>query len=173
MVVVGLVESITAVDLAVADTAAAAAVLVDVRRVRGWLDSVEVAAARRLGELAVVSPSMFPERVAADAARVSLTEASKGFDRARTVEKVPQLAVVLEAGEASAGHVDVVTRALRQLSPEQRNRFAERGDVLALAAAQLPRDEFARAVRAEVRRVCSDDGIDRLQQQRRNTGLRA
>ena len=170
--VVGLVESIIAVDLAVADQAVVAAVLVDVRRVRGWLDSVEVAAARRLAELAAVSPSMFPERVAADAGRVSLTEASKGFDRARTVDTVPQLAVVLAAGEASAGHVDVVTRAMRPLTAEQRDRFAERGDVLAWAASQLPRDEFARAVRAEVRRVCADDGIDRLLQQRRNTTLR-
>jgi hypothetical protein len=96
-----------------------AAVLVDVRRVRGWLDSVEVTAARRLAELAVVSPSMFPERVAADAARVSLSEASKGFDRAKTTAAIPQLAVVLEAGDASAGHVDVVTRAMRPLSAER------------------------------------------------------
>jgi hypothetical protein len=140
--------------------------------VRGWLDSVEVAAARRLAELAVVSPSMFPERVVADAGRVSLTEASKGFDRAKTTTAIPQLAVVLEDGGTSAGHVDVVTRAMRSLSPEQRDRFAERGDVLASAASQLPRDEFARTVRAEVRRVCADDGIDRLLQQRRATGLR-
>jgi hypothetical protein len=170
--VVGLVESITAVDLAAADADVVAAVLVDVRRVRGWLDSVEVAAARRLAELAVVSPSMFPERVVADAGRVTLSEASKGFERAKTTGVVPQLAVVLEAGETSAGHVDVVTRAMRTLTPEQRERFAERGDVLALAAAALPRDEFARTVRAEVRRVCADDGIDRLQQQRRNTTVR-
>ncbi len=173
MVVVGLVESITAVDLAVADAGVVAAVLVDVRRVRGWLDSVEVVAARRLAELAAVSPSMFPERVVADAARVSLTEASKGFDRAKTTTVIPQLAVVLEAGEASAGHVDVVTRAMRPLSAGQRDRFAQRGDVLALAASRLPCDEFARAVRAEIRRVCADDGIDRLQQQRRATGLRS
>ena len=170
--VVGLVESITAVDLTVADADVVAAVLVDVRRVRGWLDSVEVAAARRLAELAVVSPSMFPERVVADAAKVTLTEASKGFDRAHTIAAVPQLGAVLEGGETSAGHVDVVTRAIRTLTPVQRERFAERGDVLALAAAELPPNEFARTVRAEVRRVCADDGIDRLQQQRRATALR-
>jgi hypothetical protein len=148
-------------------------VLGDVRRVRGWLDSIEIAAAGRLAELAAVSPSMFPERVAADAGRVSLIEATKDFERARTVDTVPELGVVLHAGETSAGHVDVVTRALRPLTVDQRRRLAARGAVIARAAGLLPRDEFARAVRGEVRRVCADDGIDRLQRQRRATSLRS
>ena len=167
-----LVESIAAVDVAAADQVVVERMLGEVRRVRGWLDSVEVAAAARLAELAVVAPSMFPERVIADAARVSLGEASKGFDRARTVDTVPELGAVLHAGETSGAHVDVVTRALRGLNSDQQQRLADRGDVLARAATQLPRDEFARAVRAEVRRVCADDGIARLQRQRRDTSLR-
>ena len=173
MSVLGLVESIARVDWSVADRVAVSAVLADVRRVRGWLDSVEVAAAGRLAELAVTSPSLFPERVAADAGRVSLNEATKSFDRAKTVEAVPQLAVVLATGEASGGHVDVVTRALRPLTVVQRARLVERGDVLAVAASQLGRDEFARVVRAEVRRVCADDGVDRLLRQRRATSVRS
>jgi hypothetical protein len=115
---------------------------------------------------------MFPENVAAEAGRVSMSEATKGFDRAHTTAAIPEIGVVLSRGEASGAHVDVVTRALRQLTPTQRDRLAERGDVLALAATLLPRDEFARTVRAEVRRIHTDDGIDRLQQQRRNTSLR-
>jgi hypothetical protein len=119
-----------------------------------------------------MSPSLFAERVAADAGRVSLVEASKGFERAGTVAAVPELGVVLQSGDTSAGHVDVVTRALRGLSSEQRRRLGERGEVIARAAGQLPRDEFARVLRSEVRRVCADDGIDRLQRQRRATSLR-
>ena len=38
---------------------------------------------------------------------------------------------------------------------------------------QLPRDEFAKAVRGELRRVCADDGIDRLHRQRQATSLRS
>ena len=173
MSICGLVESIAGVDWAVADADAVAGVLGDVRWVRGWLDSVEVAGARRLSELALVSPSLFPERMVADAGRVSLGEASKGFDRAKTTAAIPELGVVLEQGAASAGHVDVVTRALRELNSEHRERLAERGEVLALAAAQLGRDEFARVVRAEVRRVCADDGVERLLRQRRATSLRS
>ncbi len=169
---VELVETIAAVDWGAADQQAVAGVLTDVRRVRGWLDSIEISAARRLADLGAESPSMFPENVAAEAGRVSLAEASKGFDRARTTAAIPQMGAVLQHGDASGGHVDVVTRAMRQLTPDQRDRLAERGDLLALAASQLPRDEFARTVRAEVRRIHNDEGIDRLQQQRRNTSLR-
>ncbi len=172
MSLVGLVQGIVAVDLAAADQAAVSAALADVRRVRGWLDSVEIAAARRLSELAIASPSMFPEQVAAQAGRVTLPEASRGFDRARTADAIPEIAAVLADGQTSGGHIDVVSRALRQLSLPQRNQLAQRGDVLAAAASQLTRDEFARTVRAEVRRIHVDDGIDRLQQQRRNTSLR-
>jgi Domain of unknown function (DUF222) len=170
--VVELVETIAAIDWAVADQHAVASALTDVRRVRGWLDSIDVAAARRLAELAATSPSMFAEHVAAEAGRVSLSEASKGFERAKTTEAIPQMGAVLAQGEASGSHIDVVTRAMRPLTPDQRERLAERGDALAAAASQLPRDEFARVVRAEVRRINTDSGIDRLQQQRRDTSLR-
>ena len=172
MNVIGLVESIAACELATADVHAVTRALTDARRVRGWLDSIDVAGAHRLAELAETSPAMFPERVAADAGRVSLTEALKGFDRARTTAEIPQMRSVLANGEASGSHVDVITRALRQLTPGQRGQLADRGDQLALAASQLPRDEFARVVRTEVRRIQTDDGIDRLQRQRRNTRLR-
>jgi hypothetical protein len=147
-------------------------VLADVRQVRCWLDSVEVAAARRLGELADLSPSMFPEQVAAEAGRITVPEAAKAFDRARTTAAMPEMGAALTDGQTSGGHVDVVTRAFRELTGPQRDQLSSRGDVIGLAATVLPRDEFARTVRAEVRRIRTDDGVDKLQQQRRNTSLR-
>ncbi|MGZ4701055.1 MAG: DUF222 domain-containing protein [Ilumatobacteraceae bacterium] len=167
-----LVESIVGVDIVAADQAAATQLLADLRRVRGWADSVEVAASARLAVLARESPSMFPERVAADAGHVSLIEASKGFNRAKTVQTVPELGVALTAGETSGGHVDVVTRAMRDLDDGQRRQLGERGDVLARAAAVQSRDEFARTLRREVRRLCVDDGMARLERQKRATRLR-
>jgi hypothetical protein len=123
-----LVESIVGIDIVAADQAAATRLLADLRRVRGWADSVEVAASARLAELARESPSIFPERLAADAGHVSLTEASKGFDRAKTVQEVPELGAALTAGETSGGHVDC--------------------------------------------RLCVDDGMARLEHQKRATRLR-
>ncbi|MGZ4674558.1 MAG: DUF222 domain-containing protein, partial [Ilumatobacteraceae bacterium] len=165
-------ESIVGVDIVAADQAAATQLLADLRRVRGWADSVEVAASARLAVLARESPSMFPERVAADAGHVSLIEASKGFNRAKTVQTVPELGVALTAGETSGGHVDVVTRAMRDLDDGQRRQLGERGDVLARAAAVQSREEFAKTLRREVRRLCVDDGMARLERQKRATRLR-
>jgi hypothetical protein len=172
MSVVGLVDRLVGVDWVSADQAAVVGVLADVRTVRGWLDSIEILAARRLTELAAACPSMFPEHVAAQAGRVTLSEAWKGFHRADTVEAIPELGAVLASGKASGGHVDVLTRALRPLTPEQRARLAERGDTLAQAATLLPCDEYARTVGDEIRRIHNDDGITRLNQQRRATTLR-
>ena len=123
MSIVGLVEQIAGVDWAGADQAAVAVVLADVGTVRGWLDSIEILAARRLTELAAACPSMFPEQVAAHAGRVSLGEATKGFQRADTTAAIPELGAALAAGQASGGHVDVITRALRPLTAEQRARL--------------------------------------------------
>ena len=167
-----LVESIVGVDIGAADQGSVTRVLADLRRVRGWADSVEVAAAARLAELGRLSPSIFPERIVADAGRVSLSEAARGFDRAKTVQMIPELGAVLALGDTSAGHVDVLTRALRDLAAVQRRRLAERGDVLARGAATLPRDEFAKAVRRELRQVCADDGMARLERQKRAARLR-
>jgi len=135
--IVATVQSVLRVDWTTADQAVATAAMADVRRLRGWLDSVEVAGSRRLAELAAAGSSMFPEQVAAGAGRMSLTEASKGFERAATTATVPQLEVALRHGDTSGAHVDVVSRAMRQLSPDQRQRLAERGDELALAATSL------------------------------------
>jgi hypothetical protein len=171
--VVGLVEKIVAANLAVADQAVVGAVLADVRRVRGWLDSVEVAAAARLVELATESPAVFPEQIVATTGRMPLAQATPGFTRAKVTDAIPQLGLALAAGDTSGAHVDVVSRAMRDLNSQQRARLGERGDVLARAASELPRDDFAKVVRAEVRQIHSDDGIAKLERQKRATRLRS
>ena len=170
----GLVELTVLVDVRHADLQVVQQAMAESRRARARLDAFDIDAAARLDELARESPSMvpFPERAVAEATRVSLVEASKQFDRARTVDTVPELAAVLAAGDTSAAHVDVVSRALRDLDADDRQRLAARGDVLALAASSLPRDEFAKTVRREIRRLCADDGLSRLERQKRATRLR-
>ena len=170
--VLGVLESLLAIDLAVADSDAVLAALGESRRVRARLDGFDVAAARRLDELARQCPSMFPERAVAEATRVSITQATKGFERAKTLDIVPELGAVLAVGDTTGAHVDVVTRALGDLEPHQRQQLAERGEMLAAAAAMLPRDEFARTVRRHVHQLCADGGLSRLERQKRATRLR-
>jgi hypothetical protein len=173
MSMVSLVERIVAVDVSEADTNTVRAVLDWWRQVRNWGDSIEVACANRLNELATVEPSIFPERVVADVTRVSMNEAVRRFDRAKTTTAISELGTALQDGSTSGGHVDVVSAGLRGLSGEQKALLVGRGPQLAAAAASMTRDAFAREVARHIKDVCADDGISRLERQRRNTRLRS
>lgn len=172
MSIVALVEQLIAVDVSEADTNTIGQVLDWWRQVRNWGDSIEVACAARLSELVTAEPSMFPERVVADAARLSMNESVRRFDRVTTTTAIPELGAAMADGATSGSHVDVVTAALRGLSGEQKMLLAERGPQIAHAASELSRDEFARHVSRQVKDVCADDGVSRLERQRRNTRLR-
>ena len=80
--------------------------LVDVRRVRAWLDASEADLVRGLA--ADVS---FPEQAIAETSKGSLAQASTVLERAVTLESTLAIAAALEAGSVTAGHVDAITRA--------------------------------------------------------------
>ncbi|HEY5422819.1 MAG TPA: DUF222 domain-containing protein [Ilumatobacteraceae bacterium] len=132
-------------------------------RLRAWLDSREVAAARLMAEV-----SSFPEKSLADASRSGVRDASRVLERAETVEQVPEFGSSLDAGRVTGGHVDVLSRTLRQVEPEVRDGLIEQAASLLLIAEHATPDEFARTVRAEARRLeRSTDGLDRLERQKR------
>ncbi len=60
------------------------------------------------------------------------------------------------------------TRAAAQLPVAQRGELFERVDALAAVAAASTVEQFARRVALEARRVQADDGLDRLERQRRS-----
>ena len=101
-----------------------------------------------------------------------MRDALRAFRRVDAVELLPELGRVFDSGDTSGSHVDLVTRAIKELDADQRAQFADRGQVLATAAVELTPDEFGRVVRAEVRRIQVDDGLDRLLRQQRATRLR-
>ena len=82
------------------------AALVDVRRVRAWLDACEADLVRGLA--AEVS---FPEQAIASSSKGSLGQASTVMERAATLESTPSIAAALDAGAVTSGHVDAITRA--------------------------------------------------------------
>jgi len=132
-------------------------------RLRAWLDSRSVVAARLMAEV-----SSFPEKSLADASRTGLRDATRLLERAETVEQVPAFGSSLDAGRVTGGHVDVLSRTLRQVEPEVRDGLIERASSLLLIAEHATPDEFARTVRAEARRLeRSTDGLDRLERQKR------
>jgi hypothetical protein len=171
--VVAMVARTLVADIPCADQAGVGAVLRDVAGLRRWLDGVEVACAQRLEQLAASCPSLFPEQIAAQAARSGLRHGARAAARARTAATVAELGEALAAGEIAGEHVDAVTAGLRDLTAPQQAVLAGKGEMLALAAGSLTPDEFRRQVAKIVRGITADDGIARLERQKRAVRLRA
>lgn len=162
--------------LADADAAAARRVsksdleagLVAAREVDAW---VEARRAAIVSQLAAVDS--FPEATIARAAKTSVGKASRSTERADTLAKSPCLAEALGDGAVTPGHVDVLTRASKQLDAGQRTALFDRVQSLVDVAAAATVEEFDRRVRLEADRVRSSDGMERLERQRRDTRLRS
>ena len=140
-----LVGRVAAVDADCADWGVLRAAVEDLRRLRSWVDGREVMFARLIAGL-----SSFPEKSLSEAAQTSLRDAEQVLHRASTVEQIPAVGVSLDAGRLSGGHVDVFTRALRQLEPSVRGKLIEAAPSLVILGEQVGVDEFARTVRAGV-----------------------
>jgi hypothetical protein len=162
-----LVEAVGGLDPACRDHGVLAEVVAASARLRGWLDGRDTVLAAQVER--VVS---FPEKVLADASRTSLRDAERTVERVRTTSVLPQLGQALQDGVVSGAHVDVAGRALRQLEPRQRDGLVDRAGWLVDVAQRSTPEEFRAALACEVRRIQADDGVGRLERQRRATTLR-
>ena len=142
--------------------------LVAAREIDAW---VEARRAAIVSQLAAVDS--FPEATIARAAKTSVGKASRSTERADTLAKSPGLAEALGDGAVTPGHVDVLTRASKQLDAGQRTALFDRVQSLVDVAAAATVEEFDRRVRLEADRVRSSDGMERLERQRRDTRLRS
>ncbi|MEQ1700524.1 MAG: HNH endonuclease signature motif containing protein [Ilumatobacteraceae bacterium] len=166
--VAGVAAARAAAVAGTADRAVLESGLRSVAVVRAWLAAAEVDLAAALAGLV-----SFPEGAIADAGRGSQAEAERVLERGRTLEETPSLAGALGAGEVTAAHVDVVTKAAKGLDDEaQRAALLARADGLARFAAGATVTEFRRKIDDEVRAVQSGDGMERLVRQRRASRLR-
>ena len=139
---------------------------------RRWLDGVDLAAARRLLDLADTDTTLFPQATLASATRTGQRQADRAMERVATTGLVPEIGEALAEGEVSAAHVDAVTGALKRLEPVARQQFATQGAKLAAIARRSSPDDFARAVNLELRRAQRDEGLALLERQKRDTYLR-
>lgn len=169
--VVEVVARLAAVALSTADRALVESVLADSAGVRRWLDGIDVAGARRLGELADLSPSLNPDDLIARSTRTGRRHGTRVVERAGTAKQMPELGA-LERGDISGEHLDVVSAALRGLQPDQRDRLTTQADRLAAIAAASTPTEFRRSVNTAILGIETDDGLARLDRQQRQVGLR-
>jgi len=138
----------------------------DVTALRGWLSAAEADVTRRLADLV-----SFPEATLADLSRGSTGSASRTIERSRTLGIAPELADALDDGRVTASHVDAVTRAAAEFDIAERQELIERCDRLADVAAVASVDKWSKRVRLEAKKLRRDDGLDRLERQRRATTL--
>ena len=115
--------------------------------------------------------SSFAEPEIADATRDSLSAATKVIERGETLTAVAGLADALEGARVTPGHVDAVTRGAKSLEPSQRDALFGRVEELIDDAATTSVAEFARRVRTAVNEVRTDDGMAKLERQRRATSM--
>jgi hypothetical protein len=160
-----LVDRLAAVDDGCTDRGLVTVLLGDTQRLAAWVES------RRLLLAGLIERcSSFPDDTVGTALRTSQREAARTLERAHVAAATPVFARALAVGDVSAQHLDVLGDGLRCLDPAQ--RCAVDTDRLAEAARRSTPEEFRRAVHREIDRVRTDDGMDRLEQQRRDTRLR-
>ncbi len=156
----------TAADATTQDRGAVVNAIAAVTRITAWCESQQLAYAQALANMGAT-----PEAVMAKASRSDARDVERIVKRADAATKAPAFGKALAAGEVAAGHLDQLANSLRRLDSGQQNSLlAEVPRLVGIAARSTP-DEFGRALRAEERRLATDDGMSRLEQQRRAVRL--
>jgi hypothetical protein len=137
-------------------------------RLQAWLAGNKAAITSKLA--AQVS---FPEQTVADCTRESTRDVINDRARADTLDAVPSFAHALDDAAITAGHVDALTNAVNGLDNDaQRTELRERAAGLVGVAANATVEQFRRRLGVEAKNIRRDDGIERLERQRRDTQLR-
>ena len=153
---------------ALADVAAVRSAMIAAREITAWVAAQQAGLVAKLAGL-----ESFPEASIAAASKGSLGDAVKVRERADTLAVAPRLAGALDDGAITAGHVDALTRASKQIAGEHRDELLDRVDALVGVAEVTSVEQFTKRIRLEVKRLQTDDGEDRLARQRRNVRLRS
>lgn len=167
-----VVERVREVSAVSADATAAERTAIETAitasaQIKSWLAAADARLAK-----ALASQVSFPEQTIADCTRESLRDAAKAKERADTLGKVPGFADALDDAAVTAGHVDAITSKAKPLTEEQRTEYFGRVAGLLDMASAATVEQFRRRLAMEARATERDDGLDRLERQRRKTSLR-
>ena len=143
--------------------------LVDIEAIRSWASAAE---AQIVSQLGVVSP--MPEASIAEATRSSINAASRTCERSSTLDTAGGFDDALTKGSIVTGHVDALTKAAKKLDDKaQRQELFERSEGLLADAERSTIAQFAKTLAREVKAIQADDGMERLERQRRATTMSA
>ncbi len=133
-----------------------AVLLADVRRARSCLDAIEMRASRRMRELASVGRSEPAESMIANAGGHSGRDARSITERDELCEQMPDIEDALAEGNITAGYVDAISAAARDLPEALRAEYAAMADELLAQAGRLSLDAFRRNCRKLARKLLAD-----------------
>jgi len=140
---------------------------------RAWVDAEEVRATRAQGRLADQGRAADPASSLARDGRQSSKEAKAAAEREAVCTAMPGFEDALSAGEVSAGHVDAVAAATRNLDDAEAAEFAGEVESLLGDAERQSVDAFAKNCRDLAKgiraRHNSRADVDELEQQRRQS----
>src|SRR5918993_4037655 len=164
----------------VAERDEVAAIVRRSREVQSWLDSINVACARRTRELASVGKAEPAESLLGDQGQRPSRESAVINKRVPACDAMPKFEAALASGSISAGHIDAVASVLGRSDDEIRAAFVAEQDRL-LGAAQRERvEDFASGCRDLVRfltaerdrRSGADTEMEELARQRAASKIR-
>ncbi len=166
------VESLLALDPTVCDRRELERIVELSARVRGWVDAIDVAVARRVASDATPGVDASPAEVLARRGRRSRKDAKAAADRAAVCDQLPSFEDALADGTVSAGHVDALANATRNLDDAARSELTALEAELLAAACRDTIAEFDKDCRDLARLLAGDGGVGELDRQKSNSTLR-
>jgi hypothetical protein len=166
------IAGLLAVDVTVCDRAGLGVAVKLAQRVRGWVDAVDVAIARRSRELAAEGRSESAAEVLSGYGRRSTRETKAASDRSEVCEQMPGFEAAMATGTVSSGHVDAVANAAKGLDDAGRERLGELQDDLLGFARVEPVSRFERRCRLLAKRLAGDEGESELDKQKAAVSVR-
>jgi hypothetical protein len=151
------------------------AFLRQVADLKSWCDSRQILAVRRQRELAAAGRAGEPTGSLSNHGRQSSKDAADAAAREETCNALPQFEDALAAGEVSAGHVDAISQATRNLDDEERAEFIGEAESLLADAKGQSVDRFTKGCRDLAKSIRARQNaradVDELEQQRKQSKI--
>ncbi len=149
---------------------------VQIARLKGWCDSLQVRATRRQRSLAAEGRATAPRDTLSNHGRNSSKNAKAIDDRETICSALPRFEDALTNGAVSAGHVDAIANATRSLDEPTFAEFLACQDDLLADAERQRVDSFERSCRDLARHLVaqqpSNRDADELDEQRKRSNVK-
>jgi hypothetical protein len=146
-----------------------------IAELKAWCDARQVKATRRQRELAAAGRATEPRNSLANHGRQSGRDAAAAAEREQVCNAMPGFEEALGDGEVSAGHLDAIASATRNLDAVDQAEFVAEADGLLGAAKAQTVDQFTKGCRDLAKwiraRANARSEIDELEAQRRQSKI--